>query len=77
MTIERMRAADAAEPFRPFTTRLADGRGVPVLSREFFAHSPAGRTVVVFQPDESFNVVDLVLVTDLEFRPTPNQPAAA
>jgi hypothetical protein len=33
------------------------------------AFVPAGRTCVVMQPDESVNIVDLLLVTDLEFKP--------
>jgi hypothetical protein len=67
MTIEEVRAAYHAEPFRPFVLHLADGRNVPVMHREFMATAPSGRTVAVYQPDNSFHVVDLLLVTDLEF----------
>ncbi len=28
--------------------------------------SPSGRETIVYQPDDSFNIVDLLLVTDLE-----------
>jgi len=28
--------------------------------------SPSGRTLVVYQSDESMNIIDLLLVTDLE-----------
>ena len=52
-----------------FTIHLADGRQLPVLHREFLAFAPSGRTVIVYQPDDSFNVVDLFLVTDLEVKP--------
>ena len=31
--------------------------------------SPSGRTVVVTQPDDTFNIIDLLLVTDLEIKP--------
>jgi hypothetical protein len=72
MTIEQLRAAYSAEPFRPFTLHLADGRELPVHHREFMASSPSGRTVVIVQPDDSWNVVDLLLVTDLEFNPHSN-----
>jgi hypothetical protein len=51
---------------------LADGREVPVLHREFMASVPTGRTIVVMQPDESVNVIDLLLVTDLEIKPVPS-----
>jgi hypothetical protein len=60
MTIEKIKAA-----------HLADGREIPVQSREFISPAPSGRTVMVWQPDDRFNIVDLLLVTDLEF----NQPA--
>lgn len=33
------------------------------------ASAPSGRTVIVYPPDDSFNIVDLLLVTDLEVRP--------
>jgi hypothetical protein len=32
----------------------------------------SGRTVVVCQPDDTLNIVDLLLVTDLEFKATTN-----
>ena len=54
-----------AQPFRPFTICLADGRRILVRHREFAAISPVGRTAVVYQPDGSFDVIDLLLVTAL------------
>ena len=69
MTIERLHELYRAQPFRPFVIHLADGRDVPVLHREFMASVPTGRTIVVMQPDESVNVIDLLLVTDLETKP--------
>jgi hypothetical protein len=68
MTIEQMRNAYFAQPFLPFVIRLADGRSIPVEHPEFMATAPNGRTILVYQPDSSFNVVDLLLVTDLEFK---------
>jgi hypothetical protein len=67
MTIDQVRRVYEAQPFRSFTLHLADGRALPVVHREFLALSPSGRTLIIYQPDESFNVVDLLLVTDLEF----------
>lgn len=69
MTIDQPRAAYQAESFRPFTMHLADGRAIPVISREFILTVPSGRTVVVCQPDGTLNIVDLLLVTDLEMKP--------
>jgi len=68
MTIDRVRSLYDAQPFQPFTLHLADGRAIPVAHREFLASAPSGRTVVVFQPDDSFNIIDLLLVTDLEVK---------
>ena len=68
MTIERLREAYDAQPFIPFVLHLADGRGIPVRSREFVVPAPSGRTIGVFQPDNRMNVIDLLLVTDLEFQ---------
>ena len=69
MTVEQLRQMYQRQPFQPFVIHLADGRQIPVVHREFIASSPSGRTVIVYQPDDSFNIIDLLLVTDLEVRP--------
>ena len=69
MTVEQLRTYRDAQPFRPFIMHLADGREIPVGHREFIMPSPSGRTVLVFQPDDTLNVIDLLLVTDLEIKP--------
>lgn len=66
MTIEPVKQLYEATPFRPFTLHLADGRGILVRHREFMAAAPSGRTIIVYQPDDSFNIIDLLLVTDIE-----------
>jgi hypothetical protein len=75
MTGDRIRSLYGAQPFRPFIIHLADGRELAVQHREFLALSPTGGTAVVFQPDDSFNIVDMILVTDLEVKAngTPHQ----
>lgn len=70
MALERVQELYRAEPFRPFVLHLADGRAIGVQHREFIMAAPSGRTLVVFQPDDSMNIIDLLLVTDLEVRPT-------
>jgi hypothetical protein len=72
MTVERIREAYRAEPFRRFILHLADGRELRVVHREFMSFSASGRTVVVNQPDDSMNIIDVLMITDLEFRPIPN-----
>lgn len=69
MTIERLRELYNAEPFRPFTLHLADGRETPVHHQEFMAAAPSGRTIVVYQPDDRMNIIDLLLITDVEISP--------
>lgn len=66
MTIDRIRELYGAKPFRPFTIHLADGREISVRHQEFMALGPGGRTVVVFHDDDSLNIIDLLLVTDIE-----------
>jgi len=69
MTVERFQQVLSAKPFRPFTIHVADGDKIPVVSPEFVRTSPSGRTVVVFQPDDCMNILDLLLVTNLEVEP--------
>ena len=71
MTIEQMTAFYKAQPFRRFVIHQADGREIPVNHREFVMSAPSGRTISVYQPDDTLNVIDLLLVTDLEVKPVP------
>lgn len=75
MTIEQVRLLYGVQPFRPFTLHLADGRGIAVHHRDFIASAPSGRTMIVYQPDDSFNIIDLLLVTDVEVKPA-GQPSS-
>jgi len=74
MTTDRIRGLYQARPFQPFTVHLADGRQVPVVHHEFMMLAPSERTIIVQQPDDTMNIIDLLLVTDLEIR--PNGPMA-
>jgi hypothetical protein len=72
MTIEQLRTVYNAQPFRPFTIHLADGRQIPVRHRDFIMAVPSGRTLFVCQPDDTVNIIDVLLVTDLELSPASN-----
>lgn len=72
MTIEPVRAAYHREPFPPFTIHLADGRRIFIPSGEFMLMVPSGRTIAVSQADDTVNIIDLLLVTDLEFKTARN-----
>ena len=66
MNIEQFRATLHQQPFRPFKIRMADGRSFDVLHRDFVAISPNGRSAIVFQQDESYSVLDLLLMSELQ-----------
>jgi len=67
VTIEELRRFHQAKPFEPFLLHVADGRELPVRHPEFLGFA-GGRTAFVGQPDGSFDVVDLLLVTSIEVR---------
>jgi hypothetical protein len=72
MIVDQLRNVYNAQPFQPFVIHLADGREVPVVHRDFIMTVPSGRTVIVVQPDDTVNIVDRLLVTDLEIKPSAN-----
>ena len=65
MTIEQLRLVHRAQPFKPFTIKMADGRSVLVPHSEFLSVSPTGRTVIVHHEDDSYSVIDLLLVNEI------------
>jgi hypothetical protein len=77
VSVEQLRNVHRAQPFRPFTIHMGDGRAFLVRHPDYLSHSPPGRTVVVYQDDESFSVLDLLLVTELEAQPPPQRGDAA
>lgn len=72
MTIEQLQTVYNAQPFRPFVLHIADGRQIQVLHPDFIMPVPSGRTIFVVQPDDTANIVDLLLVTDIEFKVSGN-----
>jgi hypothetical protein len=72
MTIKQLKDAYDAQPFQPFIIHLADGREIPVKSREFIMTVPTTRTVVVAQSNGRLHIIDLLLITDLELIPQTN-----
>jgi hypothetical protein len=51
---------------------LGDGQSLAVEHPERLAYAPKHRTAVVYRPDGSFEIVDLLLVTGLEVPPPKN-----
>jgi hypothetical protein len=73
MTIQQLDKVLQAKPFRPFTVHMGDGRSFLVPHQEFLSHSPNGRTVIVYGPDDDFSILDLLLVTELEVHSSSNK----
>ena len=75
VTLDALRDAHQATPFQPFTIHLADGRRFRVPHPEYLSYSPrGGRTIIVHgsKPD-SFSILDLLLVTELEIETEPRR----
>ena len=66
MTIQQLRAAHQATPFQPFTVHMADGRAFRVPHPDFLSMSPTGRTVIIYQEDDEFSILDLLLMTEIQ-----------
>ncbi|MEW6253134.1 MAG: hypothetical protein AB1716_21050 [Planctomycetota bacterium] len=67
MTIEQIRKAHQAQPFRPFTLRTGGGREYEIPHPELLAIIPPGRTIVVACADGTAELLDLLLVESLHF----------
>lgn len=67
MTKEAIKQQLEANPFRPFTLRLTDGRTCEVPARDFVSLSPSGRTLVVYTLDgDGVRLLDVALITEIE-----------
>jgi hypothetical protein len=54
---------------------MADGRTFSIPHPDFVSMSPVGRTVVIYHPDDSASIVDLLLMTELELSPPSSASA--
>ena len=77
MTTEQLHNLIRAVPFQPIVIHLADGRAVPVPHPEFIAHRPNSRIALVSLPNDSFEIIDLLLVVSLEGMPPASAPSTA
>lgn len=71
MDIAGIREALNRSPFEPFILRLADGRSLPVPHRDFVALTP--RRVIVGAEDDSWSIVEPLLVVSLDSMPKKNK----
>ena len=67
--MDKVRSLLHASPFRPFLIHVADGGRIPVKHEDFVALDPAGREMLVYQPDSTYQIVDVMLITRLQVLP--------
>ena len=67
MSPDFLKKSTERKPFHKFILHLAGGRSLPVLSPEFIDLPKEGRLAVIHHPSGSTHVVDLLLVSDIEF----------
>ncbi len=48
---------------------MADGTAITVSHPDFVMVSPTGRTAIILEPDDSYSVVDLMLMNELDVPP--------
>lgn len=66
MTGERIRGFYLAAPFQAFRVHMAKGRAVDIPHPDFMHLSPTGRWLTVDKPDDSFELIDVLLITSVE-----------
>jgi hypothetical protein len=66
MTRQVLRKAMERRPFRRFSVRLTDGEFVPIKSDHSAAVHPKGETMVIFEEDGSYRIIDIALITELQ-----------
>ena len=68
MDAQTLRQAIGQRPFQPLILHLVDGRTLDVPHSDFISISQSGRRVIVEKPDDSYEVVDVMLINSLEFK---------
>ena len=74
MTSDLLRAAIRARPFVPFTILMGDGREHRVPHPEFLSMSRSGRLAYLVNEDDTWSVLDLLLMTELRLDSVPQAP---
>ena len=69
MTGEQIRNLFQATPFQPFRVHMANGRFVDIPHPDFIHLTQTGRRLIVERLDDSFEVIDVLLVTSVETLP--------
>ena len=74
MTAKEIRGQYEATPFVPFRVHMANGKSVDVPHPEFMHLSPRGSRLIVDKPDDTFEIIDVSLVTSVEMLPQNGSP---
>jgi hypothetical protein len=74
--LEQLQGLIVAQPFRPFVIHLPLGRKLPIVHHDFAIIAPDRRNLFAYQADMSFDMIDIMLITDIEVSP-PSETAAA
>ena len=56
----------ALRKFKPFIVHLADGRSLEVPHPDWALLTPTGRTLILYQRDDSSEDIDVKLMTSIE-----------
>ena len=67
MRPEAIKEAVHAQPFKPFTIHLADGREAHVPTPDFMSIHPKGRLVVVFTEAGGVRNLDMAMITEISY----------
>jgi hypothetical protein len=73
-TRDQFRTTNTAQPFRPYSIKLADGRSFRVNHPELAARSVNGRELVVYD-DEGIHLLEMLLVAEMGPAPAQSSPA--
>lgn len=68
MNAQAIKDAADIKPFRRFALRAGDGREYVVKSPEMIYFIPGGRTIIVSQGEEEFDMLDSILISSLHYK---------
>ena len=75
VSVRILRELHEARPFTPFRISLADGRKLNVPHNEFLSFFPSGRSAILTHADDSFTLIDLLIVTAVDVKPKRSRRA--
>ena len=78
MSADELKKCIVANPFRPFILNIGDGRRIPVMGRDFILMAPEkGRTVIVYQRNDDFDILDTLSIRGISFESAANNSGSS